>query len=434
MEHLTNLSMSIEPLSPMASVSAINDLFLEERFERLLSLPVVADGRPIGVISRSKMQRIMATRFGREINGNKPIHSFMNPVPLVISVDQSVETACNYVTSNISYPITEDFILLKDDAYHGVGSVIDLLRSMETRLMAQNQSLVSMLSALKASQAQLVQSEKMASLGQMVAGVAHEINTPLGYVRNNFEISRDACAQMRGLIDAYDELLGMLQSGAADEQALGSQFSLVQDQRETIDAMFSRDEMDGLFGDTFYGIDQISEIVLNLKNFSRLDQAHVDQVDLNECINSALLIAKNVIKHKAEVVREFGELPKIRCAPSQINQVVLNLVTNAAQAIETTGTIRIRTRAVGAFVYLVITDDGRGIPPENLEKIFDPFFTTKAIGEGTGLGLSIVIKIIKDHGGEIKVKSIPGKGTAFCISLPIDTTKTIGAQDKGSLQ
>ena len=136
-----------------------------------------------------------------------------------------------------------------------------------------------------------------------------------------------------------------------------------------------------------------------------------------------------MIKHKAEVVREFGDLPKIRCAPSQINQVVLNLVTNAAQAIETSGTIRIRTRAVGAFVYLVITDDGRGIPPENLEKIFDPFFTTKAIGEGTGLGLSIVIKIIKDHGGEIKVKSIPGKGTAFCISLPIE------AQDnQGSLQ
>src|SRR5512133_3226209 len=110
MEHLTNLSMSIEPLSPMASVSAINDLFLEERFERLLSLPVVENGRPIGVISRSKMQRIMTSRFGREINGNKPIQSFMNPVPLVISVEQSVETACNYVTSNISYPITEDFI------------------------------------------------------------------------------------------------------------------------------------------------------------------------------------------------------------------------------------------------------------------------------------------------------------------------------------
>jgi len=120
--------------------------------------------------------------------------------------------------------------------------------------------------------------------------------------------------------------------------------------------------------------------------------------------------------------------------------VVLNLVTNAAQAIETNGTIRIRTRAVGGFVYLVITDDGRGIPRENLDKIFDPFFTTKAIGEGTGLGLSIVIKIIKDHGGEIKVKSIPGRGTAFCISLPIDattdaTTDSTDAQEsKGSLQ
>ncbi|MDO8787753.1 MAG: ATP-binding protein [Sulfuritalea sp.] len=429
MANLATLSITIEPLSLHDRVADINEMFLDERFERLLSLPVVDQGLPVGIISRNRMQRIFSSRFGREIQGKKPIQAFMNPAPLMISIDQSMETASHYVTRNISYPITEDFILVKDNRYHSVGSVIDLLRGMEGRLLAQNQSLASTLNALRESQAQLVQSEKMASLGQMVAGVAHEINTPLGYVRSNIEISRDACGDLHKLANAYDALIALLQCGTAGEDEIGTQFSFVQQTREDMLSKFPREEMDGLFVDTLYGLDQISEIVVNLKNFSRLDLAAEDQVDINQCINSALLIANNVVKHKAEVVREFGDLPKIRCAPSQINQVVLNLVTNAAHAIESNGRIHVRTRAAGAHVHMVITDNGKGIAAEHLKKIFDPFFTTKPIGEGTGLGLSIVFKIIKDHGGHIRVKSVPGAGTAFCVSLPIHPQ-----QQSGSLQ
>ncbi len=159
--------------------------------------------------------------------------------------------------------------------------------------------------------------------------------------------------------------------------------------------------------------------MINLRNFSRLDRSAVVNVDINQCVESTLLIAHNLLKHKVEVIRDLGELPPVTCAPSQINQVLLNLVSNAAQAIEEHGRIRISTVCHGGFVHVLVKDDGKGIRAENLERIFDPFFTTKPVGEGTGLGLSISYKIVRDHGGHIRVKSKPGKGTAFCVSLPV---------------
>ena len=173
-----------------------------------------------------------------------------------------------------------------------------------------------------------------------------------------------------------------------------------------------------LFGDTLYGIDQIAELVSGLKDFARLDRAMSEEVDLNECIRSALLIARNNIKDKAEVSQMLGELPRITCAPSQINQVLLNLFTNAAQAMDEPGRIQIRSWADEAGVFISVQDSGRGMPPEVMRRIFDPFFTTKPVGEGTGLGLSISYKIIRDHGGSIRVASEPGRGTRFLISLP----------------
>ena len=420
MGNIAELSVAIEPLAPHHKVGEVGEIFLDERYDRFLSLPVVRDGRPVGTISRSHMQKIFMSRYGRELQGNNPIERFMNPVPLVVPVDHSMEQASHYVTRNISFPITEDFIVSHQDEYHGVGSVIDLLRGMEGRLTTQNQSLAQAYQKLKASQAQLVQTEKMASLGQMVAGVAHEINTPLGYVRNNVEMAQDAYGRLEALSAAYETLIGMMQSPEVDEAAMHAHFSELQGMSEAFAATFQREDMEGLFSDTLYGLGQISEIVSNLKNFSRLDQAAVDNVDINQCVDSALLIAKNVIKHKAEVIREYATLPKVSCTPSQINQVFLNLVTNAAHAIEGHGRISIQTQADAKFVHVVVKDNGKGIPAENLKKIFDPFFTTKPVGDGTGLGLSIVYKIIEDHQGYIRVKSEVGKGTAFCVSLPID--------------
>jgi two-component system NtrC family sensor kinase len=419
MKDISELCVSVEPLQPHYRVVDVGDIFLDQNYNRFLSLPVVRDGRPVGTISRTRVQQVFMSRFGRELQGNKSIEEIMNPTPLVVALGQSMEEASQYVTRNITFPVTEDFIVTDGDGYHGMGSVIDLIRGLEGQLVSQNQSLAQAYVKLKASQAQLVQSEKMASLGQMVAGVAHEINTPLGYVQNNMEIARDAYGKMAALNGAYDALYGMLESSDASEAAVNEHFSRLQHMREEFAEVYPRDSMDSLFSDSLYGLQQISEIVVNLKNFSRLDQAAVDNIDLNECVISALTIGKNVIKHKAEVVRDFGVLPKVSCSPSQINQVLLNLVTNAAQAIEGYGRIMIKTMADEQYVHVVVRDNGKGIPPENLARIYDPFYTTKPIGEGTGLGLSIVFGIIKDHGGQIQVKSEVGMGTAFCISLPI---------------
>lgn len=419
MKNISELCVSVEPLKPHFRVVDVGDIFLDQNYNRFLSLPVVRDGRPVGTISRTRVQQVFMSRFGRELHGNKSIEEIMNLAPLVVALGQSVEEASQYVTRNIAFPVTEDFIVTDGDGYHGMGSVIDLIRGLEGQLVSQNQSLAQAYMKLKASQAHLVQSEKMASLGQMVAGVAHEINTPLGYVQNNMEIARDAYGKMAALNGAYDALYGMLQSPEASEAAVNEHFARLQHMREEFAGVYPQESMESLFSDSLYGLRQISEIVVNLKNFSRIDQAAVDNVDINECVISALTIGNNVIKHKAEVIRDFGVLPKVSCSPSQINQVFLNLVTNAAQAIEGYGRIMIKTVADDQYVHVVVRDNGKGITPENVARIYDPFYTTKPIGEGTGLGLSIVFGIIKDHGGQIQVKSEVGKGTAFCISLPI---------------
>ncbi len=419
MKNISELCVSVEPLAPSFKVADVGDIFLDKSYDRLLSLPVVHEGRPIGAVSRSQVQQIFMSRFGRELYGNKPIEEIMNTAPLIVSINQPVEAASQYITRNISFPITEDFIVTDDDSYHGVGSVIDLIHGLESRLLSQNRSLAQAYERLKASQAQLVQSEKMASLGQMVAGVAHEINTPLGYVKSNLEIARDAYTKLDDMNASFDMLLGMLQSPDTDEPTFNEHLAEMLAMRREAIELFPREGMDSLFSDSLYGLQQISEIVTNLKDFSRLDRAPVDDVDINQCIDAALRIGNNVIKHKAEVVRDYGALPRICCSPSQINQVFLNLVTNAAHAIDGRGRITIKTFADERHIHVVVKDNGKGISPENLKKIYDPFFTTKPVGQGTGLGLSIVFGIVKDHKGHIQVKSEVGKGTAFCVSLPV---------------
>lgn len=419
MENIAELSIAVEPLTPDITIQDVGDMFLEATYDRFLSLPVVRDGQPVGVISRYKVQRVLMGRYGRELQGAKSIERFMNLSPLLVAVDKPVEEASRHITRNIAFPITEDFIITDGGNYHGVGFVINLLRGLEDRLITKNQSLAQSFTQLQASQSQLVQSEKMAALGQMVAGVAHEINTPLGYVQNNVEMAHAAYDQLAVLNEEYEQLMTMLQSPEVDEMAMQAQFAKIQYLRAEFAQAVPREDMQGLFSDTLYGLGQIAEIVSNLKNFSRLDQAVVSNVDINQCVESTLVIANNLIKHKVEVIRDLGVLPKVSCAPSQINQVLLNLVTNAVHAIEGRGRIMISTLSDGQYVHIIIKDSGKGISEQNLGKIFDPFFTTKPVGEGTGLGLSITFKIIRDHQGYIRVKSQVGKGTAFCVSLPV---------------
>ena len=420
-QELSALVKDIPPITPDLTVDYVGELLLSvDEYQQLLSLPIIDNGTPIGVISRYQLMNIFLSRFGRELHGNKPIHVLMNAEPLMVELNSPMETAAQYITGNMSFPITEDFIITDNGRYRGIGMVLDLLRMMEEKVTKRTHELDSAYKHLKQSQAQLIQSEKMASLGQMVAGVAHEINTPLGYVHNNIELIGSIFTDTSALVSRYENLIAYIENNtlAMDEELV----DMVQEIRSLREGLYDNDsveQLETIFSDTLYGLDQISELVLNLKDFSRLDKAKVDNVSINECLDSALLIGNNAIKYRAEVIKEYSDIPLIACSPSQVNQVFLNILTNAAQAIEDKGTIKIKSYHDDDNVYISIRDSGMGIAEEHLKKIFDPFFTTKPVGQGSGMGLSISYKIIEQHNGHIRVASTPGKGTKFTIQLPI---------------
>lgn len=298
-------------------------------------------------------------------------------------------------------------------------------RVLESRVKERTLELSSALDQLKESEAQLIQTEKMSSLGQMVAGIAHEINTPLAYVKNSLGSVVGKLPDVKKLIVETNKLLRLMEEGSPDPRRLQAKFVAVHDLVHHFAEQQALAELGQLAQDGLYGIEQISEIVLNLKNFSRLDRSKVSSFNLNEGLDSTLILAKHELKHLT-VTRHFGDIPEITCSPSQLNQVFLNLINNAAQAIEDgPGEITITTRKEGTDqVAVEIADNGKGIPPEIMSKIFDPFFTTKAVGKGTGLGLSISYKIIEQHGGRINVDSTVGKGTRFTIVLPLTPPAT----------
>ena len=293
--------------------------------------------------------------------------------------------------------------------------------TLEARVVERTREVSEALAKLKESEAMLIQSEKMSSLGQMVAGIAHEVNTPLAYVKSSLEAVRKSVPQAGRLAAETERLLALLSGESADEAALAAQFALVRGALDQLRGRAALDELEGLVKDGLFGIEQISEVVGNLKNFSRLDRSKVADYDLREGIESAIRIGHQQLEHR-QVRKEFGAIPHVSCSPSQINQVILNLLSNAAQATKDgEGIITVRTSMRGTeHVAVEVADNGSGIPADVLPKIFDPFFTTKAVGQGTGLGLSICYKIVENHGGKLEVQSAPGKGTRFTLVLPVN--------------
>jgi signal transduction histidine kinase len=272
---------------------------------------------------------------------------------------------------------------------------------------------------LRETQTALVQGEKMASLGQMVAGLAHEINTPLGYVKNNIEMMISNQQTINEVVEKYRKLLDMLVNGVED--GLEETVTDLANVSTELEKNTVLEDSKTMLSQALVGTDRIQELIRNLREFSRLDEADLAKVDLNNALDATLVIANNVIKNKAVVKKDFQPNLTAECYPAQYNQVILNLLTNAAQAIEGQGTITIRTYKEPGnpdMAVVKISDTGKGIPKENLGKIFEPFFTTKKIGEGTGLGLSISYKIIEKHGGSIKVESEVGRGTDFYVRIP----------------
>ncbi len=291
--------------------------------------------------------------------------------------------------------------------------------TLEQRVTERTRDLSKAYEALKASQSQMVQSEKMATLGQMVAGVSHEINTPLGYVRSNLELVRGMFEDLGRLVGQYARTLGLMREQTVDETQIAKAFEELTLSEAELDPAAMIEESTQLLKDGTHGLDQIGELVTNLKNFSRLDRTRLDTFDINKGLDSTLHICKHMFKDGIQIVRNYGTVPQIQCAPSQINQVFLNVVTNAVQAMNGKGQLKLNTRSSGGQVAISFEDNGCGMPADVLARVYEPFFTTKAAGKGTGLGMSIAQQIVQEHGGRIQANSQPGKGSQFVITLPV---------------
>jgi len=289
---------------------------------------------------------------------------------------------------------------------------------------------------LKEMQSQMVQSEKLASIGQLAAGVAHEMNTPVGFVASNFQTLQSYMNKFRDLLTLYDELASEVES--SEKEMLLNKVSVIDKSRNTMKIDFIIKDIQGLFDDSREGLERVTNIIQNLRDFSRIDQAEFfDEYNINEGIKATLVVARNEIKYYTDVKTELSEVPAIYCNSGQINQVFLNILVNAAQAIKARqgegekGTITIRTYSSANEVVCEIEDDGPGIDSDKLTKIFDPFFTTKPAGKGTGLGLSVSYDIIvTKHKGKLLVDSAVGKGAKFTIKLPISNKKADGKKEE----
>ncbi|MCA1938693.1 MAG: bacteriohemerythrin [Dechloromonas sp.] len=278
------------------------------------------------------------------------------------------------------------------------------LANANRQLEQEHAELTALLGKIDEAQQQLLQSEKMAAIGQLAAGVAHEINNPIGFVNSNLGSLKSYTGNLLRLVDAYES--GQSQAIAAARQAA--------------DLEFLREDLPSLLAESQEGLDRVTRIVQDLKDFSRVDQAEHQRADLNAALNSTLNVVRNELKYKADVILELGDIPEIDCVPAQLNQVFMNLLVNAAQAIPERGKIFVRSGVERNHIWFEIEDTGCGMSAETRQRIFEPFFTTKPVGKGTGLGLSISYDIIvKRHHGRLDVHSEPGKGTTFRIWLPI---------------
>lgn len=295
--------------------------------------------------------------------------------------------------------------------YVGVQTDVTARKLAEEALTRKTIELERALTELRETQVLLVHSEKMNALGQMVAGVAHEINNPISFVNSNLHSFKQSVGELSGAYDALEGLI--LEAGSAAEQDAARHI------REQAELDFLLSDVDDLLTASFEGLARVRKIVEALRTFSRLDEADLKVANLGENLRSTLLMARGELQGKVEVQLDVDDLPDIKCYPAELNQVFLNIIINAAQAIEGKGLLTITGRELADSLELRFTDTGAGIPPDVVDKIFNPFFTTKAVGTGTGLGLSIAHKIITDrHHGSIRVESTPGAGATFIITLP----------------
>ena len=305
--------------------------------------------------------------------------------------------------------------------------LIELNHTLEDKVERRTEQIKKQVAELQAAndkiadtQAKLIQSEKLASVGQLAAGVAHEINNPIGFVRSNLTTLSDYVATYQSLLQQYRQLVSA--DDSIDDKAQAALQAAIKELETTEDIEFIDEDIGELLKDSVDGTTRVREIVQGLRDFSHMGGQSRELCDLNECIESTLKIVKNGLKNKCDINTRLQPIPEVMANHGELNQILMNLMVNAGQAVGENGTITVETAVVSVdgfdHVHVTIEDNGSGIAPEHLDKLFDPFFTTKPVGEGTGLGLAISYGIIQDHSGEIDVQSEPGVGTRFTIRLP----------------
>lgn len=357
----------------------------------------------------------------------KVVKKLTEPVNELVSTTQQISTGNLTARASISSQdeigqLAESFNRMADDLDHNIKELEEYKNELEIKVVQRTQELnksnIELSEAykkLKSTQAQLVHSEKMASLGQLVAGVAHELNNPINFIYGNMP-------HLRTYINDIKDILGKYEKAHIDK----SEKDQIEKLKEEINWDFIMPDLDIMINDCQNGAERSKKIVQDLKNFSRLGEAKFKPADIREGIETTLNLLANYYKNKIKVETDYDDIEKIECFPDQLNQVFMNLLLNAAQAMPQSkidsgqAIVWISTKKDHDYVTITIKDNGEGIPDENIKKIFDPFFTTKTVGEGTGLGLSISYGIIEKHNGNIEATSELGSGTTFIIKLPIN--------------